>query len=298
MTLVVVGQTGLIGNGLIRKNCHDYIDFTIRNWNLKSFQNVFKNNLLKGSVKNSLDIVWAAGVSNNSSPKEVIDQEIELVVSSLTQISSLRSMIRSLNYISSAGSIYSNLESSYIDEDTKLSPASDYGRSRIVIENLFQECASKIEVRMNIFRLTNVFGQNMILRKNSGLINHLIKANLQRKELNIFVPLQVEQDYIDLDFVVMNLINIINNKPDSRLNSNIYNLSRNQSNSVIELVKLIDKLMGRKTPYVMVKTDSTKMRQFNLKFRFNNDSYLSHKIQPIHYSIKKLINEMVYEKIT
>jgi hypothetical protein len=40
------------------------------------------------------------------------------------------------------------------------------------------------------------------------------------------------------------------------------------------------------------------MRQFNLKFRFNNDSYLSHKIQPIHYSIKKLINEMVYEKIT
>ena len=43
MTLVVVGQTGLIGNGLIRKNCHDYIDFTIRNWNLKSFQNVFKD---------------------------------------------------------------------------------------------------------------------------------------------------------------------------------------------------------------------------------------------------------------
>jgi nucleoside-diphosphate-sugar epimerase len=206
--------------------------------------------------------------------------------------------IRSINFISSAGSIFNPEKTEQINENTAISPISEYGKSRLLIEKLFCEVASRLNVKFNTFRLTNVFGSNVKYRKNSGLISHLINANLNRKEMNIFVPLYVEQDYIDDEFVAKNILYSINKQFRSSFSQDIFYLSRNQSNSIVEIINLIDRFLGRKTPYVMVDIDTSKVRQNNLNFNFDNKKYLPFEIEPINLKIKKLINEMIYEKIS
>ena len=116
--------------------------------------------------------------------------------------------------------------------------------------------------------------------------------------MNIFVPLYVEQDYIDDEFVAKNILYSINKQFRSSFSQDIFYLSRNQSNSIVEIINLIDRFLGRKTPYVMVDIDTSKVRQNNLNFNFDNKKYLPFEIEPINFKIKKLINEMIYEKIS
>jgi hypothetical protein len=128
------------------------------------------------------------------------------------------------------------------------------------------------------------------------LISNLINANLTRQEINIFVPLFVEQDYIDTDFVSQNIYHNI--RGNQSLSGKTYIYCRNQSNSIIEIVSLIDKFMGRKTPYVTSTIASSSYRQNNLRFnvKFNDSNMIQ--INPINISIKKLISEMVHAKIS
>ena len=299
MTLIVIGQTGLIGNSLKKYHANDSVNFSINNWDIINFKTEVSsrlNELSKSS--NSFDIVWAAGISNKSSSNLIIQNEISIIQVFLKFLLTFDLSIRSMSFISSAGSIFNPEKSEKIDENTDISPNSEYGKSRLVIENLFREAASELNVKFNTFRLTNVFGNNIKYRKNSGLISHLITANLSRSEMNIFVPLYVEQDYIDDEFVAKNILHIISKQFHSSFSQDIYYISRNQSNSIIEIINMIDRFLGRKTPIVMVNIDTSKFRQNNLNFNFNNDNYLPFKIEPINLKIKKLVNEMVYEKIS
>jgi nucleoside-diphosphate-sugar epimerase len=299
MTLIVLGQTGLIGNSLKKYYPNDSLDFSISNWDIENFnaEVSFRINELS-KLPDSLDIVWAAGISNNSSNSSIIHNEICIIKVFLKFLLTKNLSIRSINFISSAGSIFNPEKTEKIDEKTAISPISEYGKSRLLIEKLFCEAASGLNVKFNTFRLTNVFGNNVKYRKNSGLISHLINANLNRKEMNIFVPLYVEQDYIDDEFVAKNILYSINKQFRSSFRQDIFYLSRNQSNSIVEIINLIDRFLGRKTPYVMVDIDTSKVRQNNLNFNFDNKKYLPFEIEPINLKIKKLINEMIYEKIS
>ena len=299
MTLIVVGQTGLIGNSLKKYHTNDSVDFSISNWGNDNFHAEVSFRFSELSkLTDSLDIVWAAGISNNSSSNLIIQNEINLIKVFLKFLLTTTLSIRSMSFISSAGSIFSPEKTDKIYENTALSPISEYGKSRLLIENLFCETASKLNVKFNTFRLTNVFGNNIKYRKNSGLISHLINANLNRSEINIFVPLFIEQDYIDDEFVAKNILYTISKQFKSSFSQDIFYLSRNHSNSIIEIINMIDRFMGRKTPYVMVDIETSMVRQNNLNFNFDNKKYLPFEIEPINLKIKKLINEMIYEKIS
>jgi nucleoside-diphosphate-sugar epimerase len=151
---------------------------------------------------------------------------------------------------------------------------------------------------MNIFRLTNVFGIRQTLKNDSGLLSHLISANLTRKELNIFVPLFVEQDYIDVDFVADNINQILRKCRISNNQIQHFIFSRNQSHSIAELISLIDKFMGRKTPFVTREIETGHVRQSNLKFQVKNQDFISTPIDQITFSVRKLVNEMIYAKVS
>jgi UDP-glucose 4-epimerase len=298
MTIAVIGQSGMIGSSILKFNSSKHIDFSINQWSHNSFckqLNTKISNLKAKSV--SFDFVWAAGISNNSSRIEVIENEISLIKIFLDTLKQSQLKINSLNYISSAGALYSSTNEELITEFTPLDPLSDYGKSRILIEKIFRDYSKRLNAKLNIFRLSNVYGYNYNQEKNSGLISHLINANLRRKEMNIFVPLIVEQDYIDVEFVARNICNLIETNSQTNNLENIYNLTRNQSNSIMEIINMVDKFMGRKTPYVTVNIDSSEFRKSNLRFDFNNNNYLKFKIQPIQFTIKRLINEIMYENI-
>ena len=298
MPLVVVGETGLIGSAIKNINVSNTLDFFINEWTTENISNSLRN--LKNEweiTRRPIDLVWAAGKSNNSSNQATLDSEIGIVESFMKSLSNSGLELKSLSLISSAGSIFGGYDNELISNNTLPKPISLYGKSRLEIESKFTDYANVNTIKLNIFRLTNVFGLKHTLKNNSGLIAHLINANLTRKELNIFAPLYVEQDYIDVDFVSQNLLNILKiSKSSGRLINN-YIFSRNQSNSIAEVISLIDKFMGRKTPFVTQQIDSGFERQSNLRFQVTNDSFITKQIEQITISVKKLIYEMIYAKV-
>jgi nucleoside-diphosphate-sugar epimerase len=298
MPLVVVGETGLIGSSIKANNLSNTLDFFINEWTTENVAISLRNLKSEWEITRSpIDLVWAAGKSNNSSNQSTLDFEIEIVESFLKNLSNSGFKLNSLNLISSAGSIFGGYDDELISNNTLPKPISLYGKSRLEIEAKFADYAKLNGVALNIFRLTNVFGFQQTLKNSSGLISHLISANLTRKELNIFVPLYVEQDYIDVDFVSHNLINILQRSTASEKLINTYIFSRNQSHSIAEVISLIDKFMGRKTPFVTQQIDSGFERQSNLRFQVINDSFISKPIEQITISVKKLVNEMIYAKV-
>jgi nucleoside-diphosphate-sugar epimerase len=297
MPVAIFGETGLIGKSLKQQFQNDCIDVLIRKWNRDEIVASWKKLESTASESNSeIDLIWAAGASNNASDKSVIQKEEEIVDIFIQLVASSSIKLRTLNLISSAGSIYAGSNDVYITEDTIPNPNSIYGESKLNIENKFQELSKSSTTSLNKYRLTNVFGHRTSIKTNSGLISNLINANLTRQEINIFVPLFVEQDYIDTDFVSQNIYHNI--RGNQSLSGKTYIYCRNQSNSIIEIVSLIDKFMGRKTPYVTSTIASSSYRQNNLRFnvKFNDSNMIQ--INPINISIKKLISEMVHAKIS
>jgi len=299
MPLVVVGENGLIGRAIRNKSKDHSLDFKINNWiqedltiSLQNLESSWKR------LREPIDLVWAAGKSSNSSNQEDLDIEIEIVKNFLHLLSISGIALKSLSLISSAGAIFGGYDNQIITGSTIPRPISLYGKSRLEIESRFISFANTDKILLNIFRLTNVFGKRQTLKSNSGLISHLIDANLTRKELNIFVPLFVEQDYIDVDFVAHNINQIL--RRDRILGNQIqqYIFSRNQSHSIAELISLIDKFMGRKTPFVTREIETGHVRQSNLKFQVRNEDFISYPIDQIIFSVRKLVNEMIYDKVS
>ena len=299
MPIVVVGETGLIGSAIKAKNLSNSLDFIINKWTIENVATSMRNLKVEWEItKSPIDLVWAAGKSNNSSNQATLDFELEIVDSFLINLSNSGLKLNSLNLISSAGSIFGGYDDELILNNSLPKPISLYGKSRLEIESKFTDYAKVNKVTLNIFRLTNVFGFKQTLKNNSGLLSHLISANLTRKELNIFVPLYVEQDYIDVDFVSRNLSHILGKSQSSEKLVNTFIFSRNQSHSIAEMISLIDKFMGRKTPFVTQEIDSGFERQSNLRFQIANESYISNPIEQIIISVKKLVNEMIYAKVS
>jgi nucleoside-diphosphate-sugar epimerase len=299
MPLVVVGETGLIGRAIKNTSKDGSLDFNVNQWTNENLIISLKN--LESSwnrLKEPIDLVWAAGKSNNSSNQETLDFEIEIVNNFLNLLSISDIKIKSLNLISSAGSIFGGYDNQLITNDTVPKPISLYGKSRLEIESKFTSYANTNRILLNIYRLTNVFGFRHMLKNNSGLLSHLITANLTRKELNIFVPLFIEQDYIDVDFVAENINQMLGKSkiPDNQIQQYIF--SRNQSHSIAELISLIDKFLGRKTPFVTREIESGHERQSNLKFQVKNEDFISIPIEQITLSVRKLVNEMIYAKVS
>jgi UDP-glucose 4-epimerase len=298
MSLVVVGETGLIGSAIKAKNTSNYLNFVVNNWTNENIEISLKN--LKNDwdkSKQAIDLVWAAGKSNNSSNQVSLDIEIEIITHFLREFTHSGIDIKSINLISSAGSIFGGYDNILISDSTVAKPISLYGKSRLEIESIFTNFAKTNKVKLNIFRLTNVYGYKKALKNNSGLLSHLINANLTRKELNIFVPLFIEQDYIDVDFVAHNLLYLLGNEKSTENLIQSYIFSRNQSHSIVELISLIDKFMKRKTPFVTQEIESGYERQSNLRFQVKNNEFISKPIEQITISVKKLVNEMIYAKV-
>jgi nucleoside-diphosphate-sugar epimerase len=297
MPVAIYGETGLIGKSLKQQFQNDCINILIKKWNRDEIDASWKKLKSTASEYNlEIDLIWAAGASNNASDESVILKEVELVDYFIQLVASSSINIRTLNLISSAGSIYAGSKDFYINEDTIPVPNSIYGNSKLNIENKFQDLAKILNTSLNIYRLTNVFGHRANVKNNSGLITNLINANLTRQEINIFAPLFIEQDYIDTDFVAQNIYHNIKGSQSFSRKTHIY--CRNQSNSIIEIVSLIDKFMGRKTPYVTSADASSLHRQNNLRFniKFNDPNMIP--INPINISIKKLVSDMVHAKIS
>ncbi len=134
MPLVVVGETGLIGSAIKAKNLSNTLNFLINEWTIENVATSLRNLKTEWEIsKSPIDLVWAAGKSNNSSNQATLDFEIEIVKNFLKNLSNSGLKLKSLNLISSAGSIFGGYDNELISNNTVLASASNIASNTATI---------------------------------------------------------------------------------------------------------------------------------------------------------------------
>lgn len=142
--------------------------------------------------------------------------------------------IKKFIFSSTGGAIYSSTEQVPWTEETKVSPASPYGLSKLAIEEYLELSKNLYELDYCILRYANVYGKRQS-GAYSGIISILIKNSLNNKQTTIFGGNQ-SRDFVYIDDVISANLLAMN------LNG-IYNVSSNKKTSINKLIEIINKYL-------------------------------------------------------
>ena len=143
-------------------------------------------------------VIWAAGAGvNGMTPKE-LETEVRQFKWFLADLAELTG--EGMVFVtSSAGGVYAGSAHAPFDENSPTAPLSDYGRTKLAMEDAARDHAAAAGVQVVIGRLANLYGPGQNLSKPQGLISHLCSASIRRAPVSIFVPLDTIRDYLYVD---------------------------------------------------------------------------------------------------
>ena len=141
-------------------------------------------------------IFWLAGKGGFGVSKEQYDFDTYIFERFLRHVSSFSSGEGIVVLASSAGAIYGTNNFEIITEDTHLGPESQYGINKSKQESLIQTFAKETNCKAFIARISTVYGPGADHLNGYGLINNICRADIRRKSIDIFVPLETSRNYI------------------------------------------------------------------------------------------------------
>lgn len=203
----VIGARGLLGQALTselgRRPEWTLIEATPLPWGnhsellLSAEEHFSRLQSLAAETGSSWTVFWVAGsgtIVTSSADLEQQIQDFETVLSVLARSST--DQPGSLFFASSAGGVYGGSDSPPFTEDTQPKPISPYGETKLRMESITVESASKMGVSSLIARISNLYGPGQKLDKMQGLISQLALAQLTPRPARIVVPLETVRDYI------------------------------------------------------------------------------------------------------
>ncbi len=248
---LILGAHGLVGSGIYRAFMENGIAAQNIDWQAaSSFKRSFTD-LLKKIYEEYKDtqihFIWAAGAANFQSEKKSLINEND-IFSEFLNILRVNN-VGSLTYASSAGALY-NEGRDVVDEGTEITNFSPYSESKIFQERLLQNFHEEKRVPTVVARISSVYGIRNKQNISQGIITNLIHANLIRKPIKIYVPLDLMRNYIHTDTVGNKLLSLTCEAlKTNKLTFKI--ISSNRSVSIREIIRTIDKISRRPTPYLI-----------------------------------------------
>lgn len=98
------------------------------------------------------------------------------------EIVSVETNVKKIVFISSAGTVYGS-SMNKLNEDTNKLPFSPYGINKLTMEYYLNYFNKKNNINYDIFRVSNVYGQNQDTTKGLGIINTFLENIIQKKIL-------------------------------------------------------------------------------------------------------------------
>ena len=146
---------------------------------------------------------------------------------------------KKLIFISSGGSLYDNSKFSLpSNEDSTLNPISEYGLSKFILEKFLTDFSNNYEIPLVICRVGTVYGDSPSNNK-FGFINYLIYC-AKNNITPIIYGQESYRDYLHIKDLIKILIKIEN----SKLSSNLYNISYGKSYSCLQIYKKVKKYLN------------------------------------------------------
>lgn len=190
------------------------------------------------------------------------------------EIVSVETNVKKIVFISSAGTVYGS-SMNKLNEDTNKLPFSPYGINKLTMEYYLNYFNKKNSINYDIFRVSNVYGQNQDTTKGLGIINTFLENIIQKKDITVYGNGETIRNYIYIKDVVSFMLTSLSS---DLYKSNIYNLSSDDNLSINNLLEVIKSNVKEEfnviyinqrnsdNPYIVLDNDRIKSEFSNIKF--------------------------------
>jgi len=212
MNTWIIGAGGLLGRSLTTVFPNTYkataIDWSDQNQSIVQLESNLENFLASISHDHeNFCIVWAAGHATVSSDAETCQKEQLVFESFLQVLNRVNTAGRGRFFLtSSAGGVYAGSPNPPFANDSPTMPTSNYGLLKLSQE---QAALQLSDWRVNIGRISNLYGPGQDLNKLQGLVSRLVLAALEKKTINIYVPLDTIRDFIYVQDAAETILEIV-----------------------------------------------------------------------------------------
>ena len=214
-------------------------------------------------------VYWCAGAGHVGTSAETLRDEDLLVQQAVEVLASARPQTQGiLCFASSAGAIYGGSQVHFADEETLPSPMSDYGFAKLRQESLINERLYGVRhCRAVHLRMSNLYGPGQRAAKPQGLMSHLVRNTLQRVPTAIYVPLDTARDYLYSRSAARMAIfsaeeALLTDRPGG-----VRLLAAERSVSIGQIIGALSRVLRRRVPYVVTRTEQTQLQPLVLRFR-------------------------------
>jgi UDP-glucose 4-epimerase len=188
--LGLVGANGFIGTSL--KSSSIFSEYDIQSFGRKD---LITSDLNFQDMVPKLDsIIWAASLTNPSIAEvrpDLVDLELEHWQYFLEKLSTLKSAIPKLLFISSGGCVYSG-DKSYFEERDEAYGSNAYGRLKSRMEQALIDSG----LRHSIIRAANIYGPNQPTGRGQGVVAEWVNAAKFGSPINLYGDSQVHRDFL------------------------------------------------------------------------------------------------------
>jgi UDP-glucose 4-epimerase len=147
-------------------------------------------------------------------------------------------------YASTGGAVYGHCGDAPVTEDVKPDPVGFYGIGKLAAEMYVRKAATEAGCDYAIMRIGNAFGPGQLEDNLSvGFVARAVEAALHDSELTVWGADEIYRDYIHADDVASAFAAVV---VKAGLLSGIYNVGCGKGYSGREVVRLVEKSLGRK----------------------------------------------------
>lgn len=168
---------------------------------------------------------------------------------------------------SSAGGVYAGSSPAPFSEDSDPVPLAPYGRAKLAGEKLVPPLGEDWGVSVLIGRLSNLYGPGQDITKPQGLVSQLCRAQLTRKPLSIYVPLDTARDYLYVDDAARMVLGALDDLEEHPGRVAIKIFCSHRSTSVGAILAEIGRVSRRHPAIVLGSSPYARFQAQDLRFR-------------------------------
>lgn len=287
--IVVFGANGFIGKNLVSKlskhndnniiafdrfskSKQDDEDFFKKFNNVSIFKGDFLNQNDLEDVLNSIDYVFHSISMTNpatASNDPFTDIDTNVRASIILFDVCVKKNVKKVIYLSSGGTVYGDIESLRISEESATKPKSPYGIGKLTIENYLRYFKESKGLDYIIYRIANPYGPEQNYESKQGVIPIFINHVLNNEELFVYGDGSMLRDYIYIDDVckMIDISYQLQNKyPEYNIGSGIGTSVSEILEHIANIVNISPKVVHVEVPASFVKTAVLDSSRFTQEF--------------------------------
>lgn len=256
---LLIGGAGFIGQSLAEKLVKAKCDVTILDY-IEKTEQIKKNNSIKyiqvnyflGEVERDIIkeyntiVLLACSVGPKTSmenPEVCYGKDIIQLIDLLEKMRDCS--VKRLVFISSGGTVYGDHADEYLKEEVETKPLNHYGIMKLTQEKILIMYNNLYNMNNVIFRIANPYGPGQRIESGIGAVTAFVHNVMWGKTIHIWGNGDAVRDYIYIDDVAELVCRFLEME-FTYIKNPVYNIGTGRGTSLIELIKIIEKVIGIK----------------------------------------------------